>query len=148
MTKYLLTLLATAAIALGVDVTFVWDPNPPGDGVTEYRIYEVESGAYTLKTTVGGQTTRATVEGLVMDRDRVFVATAFNGLESDYSDEALVEAVKPCAPQQFKREITFEFGVKGKITEKIIPTGEMIINGQPVVMLQRIVPMWGGGRGY
>jgi hypothetical protein len=113
MTKYLLTLLATAAIALGVDVTFVWDPNPPGDGVTEYRIYEVESGAYTLKKTVDGATTRATVEGLVMDRDRVFVATAFNGLESDYSDTATVKAV-PSKPQGLNVEVIVRVTVGGQ----------------------------------
>ena len=113
MIKYLITLLASAAIALGVDVTFIWDPNPAGDGVTEYRIYEVEGTNYTLKTTVGGQTTRATVEGLVMDKDRVFVATAFNGLESDYSNTATVKAV-PGKPQGLNIEVIVRVTVGGQ----------------------------------
>ena len=113
MIKYLLTLLATAAIALGVDVTFVWDANAPAEGITEYRIYEKEGGTYTLKTTVDGQTTRATVEGLVMDRDRVFVATAYNGLESDYSNTATVKAV-PGKPQGLNIEVIVRVTVGGQ----------------------------------
>jgi len=113
MMKYIVGLLATAAIALGVDVTFVWEANPPEEGITEYRIYEVEGGAYTLKTTVDGNTLRGTVAGLVMDKDRVFVATAFNGLESYYSNSAIVKA-QPTVPKGLTVEVIVKVTVGGQ----------------------------------
>ena len=113
MIKHLIGLLATAAIALGVDVTFVWEPNPPGDGVTEYRIYEQEGDVNMLKTTVDGNMLRGTVTGLVMDKDRVFFLTAYNGLESDPSDTVTVRA-QPGKPQGVTVEVIVKVTVGGQ----------------------------------
>ena len=111
--KYLISMFALATALCAVDITFVWGPNPPGEGVTEYRIYEKEGDVYTLKTTVDGNTLRGTVTGLVMDKDRVFVATAFNGLESDYSDSATVKA-QPSKPQGVTVEVVVKVTVGGQ----------------------------------
>src|SRR5690349_5253045 len=69
-------------------VTLLWDPSPDTNIVSYNIYYGPGSGNYTNLVTVGN-TTNATVTGLVSGSTYFFVATAVNavGLESDPSNE-------------------------------------------------------------
>ena len=82
--------LAPAFCLASGSVTLAWDPSPD-PAVTGYNAYYgVVSGSYTNMVSAGN-TTNATVSGLVAGVTYYFAATAANsaGLESDYSNEVI-----------------------------------------------------------
>jgi hypothetical protein len=117
--KYLLALLALTISALAqttVDVSFIWDANPPSDNVTEYRIYELFNGTTVLRTSTAETT--GTVKAVVLDADRTFICRAVNVAgESPNSNavtldhKALLAELVPGAPagmSKVKVTITIE----------------------------------------
>src|SRR5437016_1774952 len=86
----LLTIISAAVSfsAQAASVTLVWNPSP-GTNVAGYNVYYgVASRTYTNKVNVGNST-NATVSGLIEGTTYFFAVTAYdsNALESDYSNE-------------------------------------------------------------
>jgi hypothetical protein len=97
--KYWLTIffMAWAVMARAQSVTLAWDPSP-SPGVTGYRIYfGTNAGSYSFVTNAGLVQTQTVA--LPHTGRWIFAATAVdaNGLESDFSNEAVWEA-RPLAP--------------------------------------------------
>lgn len=99
LTDYMKTKLAIlAAIFLAAihaqtaSVRLTWDPNPPEDQVTGYKVYwSTVSGIYDgVPDTIGNRTAH-TLSELAPGRTYYFVVTAYNSAgESGYSNEQTV----------------------------------------------------------
>lgn len=88
-------------------VTLAWDPSPVMEQVS-YRIYYGSmSGAYDHRVDTGESTT-ATIEGLVPGQQYFFAATAINegGLESGFSNEVPYKV----PPPKGRLELSYEHG--------------------------------------
>lgn len=104
MKHLLLILLALAALGLGArnreaGASVTWEPSSSA-GVTNYTLYYgIASGVYTNAIQCG-LATNVLVRGLANGKTYFFVATAMNnqGLESDYSAEAVYRTPGPDAP--------------------------------------------------
>lgn len=98
----LISLVALTLTAFGASVTLAWDANPPAENVSEYRIYEKVGTNYVQVGFTTGTT--ITITG-VASGTHTYVATAFNGIESDYSNEALANVVttnQPSGPNNLR----------------------------------------------
>jgi hypothetical protein len=96
--KILLLVLLTLTLSVSARAAtykLKWNPNPPEEGVLAYRIYKItEAGRELLGT---APTNRIETEAQPGDR---LVVTAWNGSESEPSDELVIPAppTKPGAP--------------------------------------------------
>jgi len=88
-----LILLATVLLAAAGEVRLVWDPNPPGDRVQSYIIYEHIETTFTPIAQV--TTNRVTVTNATVGA-HCYVVTASNFWgESVFSNEACTLVVEP-----------------------------------------------------
>ena len=106
---FVIALLLLAAPLLASDVTLAWD-NPSGQAWEKVRIYEVVSGAYTLKAEVPGTATTATIAN-VQPGSHSYVARSFMaGMESANSNTA-TGSIKPDAPGGLRITVTVDVNV-------------------------------------
>ncbi|MGB0993893.1 MAG: hypothetical protein ACPG32_15665 [Akkermansiaceae bacterium] len=117
----LITTLATIALATAREVNIAWNPNPPEEQVTAYRVY-IRDSADPEKFNVHQQIDIApgedTIGTIVLpNSDTAIVLTAVNsaGLESEPS--AVLEI--PAAPSEV---IGLELGNNAKVTITIEAT--------------------------
>ena len=84
----LLLFLFASLSAFADSVTLIWNPSPGTNVAGYYVYYGGASRTYTNKSNVGN-TTNATVSGILEGPTYFFALTAYNsdGLESDYSNE-------------------------------------------------------------
>jgi hypothetical protein len=79
-------------------VRLLWDPNPPAENVTGYKVYwSTTTGVFNdIPHTIGGATEHV-IPNLAPGTTYFFVVTAYNGAgESDFSQE--VSAALPGKP--------------------------------------------------
>jgi ribosomal protein L30E len=84
-----LTVFGISSSVLAATITLAWDPNPPEDEVTGYKVYYgTASGKYGSKINVGN-VTKYTITGLTLNQKYFFAVTAYDKFsnESDFSGE-------------------------------------------------------------
>lgn len=97
--KTILILLSLATLAAAFPAKLRWNKNAPDEGVTEYRVWKWTDGIPALVATVPAVADAEQQQSHAMELQgrEVLTVTAFNGFESDHSDQVTVP-VKPTKP--------------------------------------------------
>ncbi|NLT67273.1 MAG: hypothetical protein GXX84_11785 [Acidobacteria bacterium] len=100
-----LLLLASTGAAQAADITFAWDPAPPGQNWEKVRLYERTGNpgayVYTLKGEVAGTLTTMTITGVTPGAHTYVARSYAGGWESVDSNEVNTGPV-PSSPSGIK----------------------------------------------
>ena len=96
-------LIFLPALAHALPINLAWDPNPPGELVTAYRLGDCTQGTTTC-TTIGETSALTYTIDVATGVSKCFRVMAINnlGVTSDWSTEVCVQPTKPSAVNKWR----------------------------------------------